>query len=149
MLVCRKRLYLIFLLFMLKIDGCEVYEPEALNLTCFCLLGDSFDVPHESFQASNKEKFIHFSRSIAPHGVLYNHRPIPVIILRYMNKYEDDCALIPYPKLSPTSYIPNQELPEAKSELQGETVGVCSSYKRGGQPPYNSALRSLQMCLHV
>ena len=32
---------------------------------------------------------------------------------------------------------PNQELSGAKSSLQGETVGVCSSYKRGGQPPYN------------
>ena len=45
--------------------------------------------------------------------------------------------------------LPNQELSGAKSELHGETVGVCSSYKRGGQPPYNSALRSLQMCLLV
>ena len=45
--------------------------------------------------------------------------------------------------------LPNQELSKAKSELQGEIVGVCSSYKRGGQPPYNSALRSLQMCLLV
>ena len=33
--------------------------------------------------------------------------------------------------------LPNQELSGAKSELQGGTVGVCSSYKRGGQPPYN------------
>ena len=45
--------------------------------------------------------------------------------------------------------LPNQELSGAKSELQEETVGVCSSYKRGGQPPYNSALRNLQMCLFV
>ena len=45
--------------------------------------------------------------------------------------------------------IPNQELSGAKSELQGETVGLCSFYKRGGQPPYISALRSLQMCLFV
>ena len=44
---------------------------------------------------------------------------------------------------------PNQELSGAKSELQGETVGVCSFYKRGGQPPYDSALRSLQMFLFV
>ena len=41
--------------------------------------------------------------------------------------------------------LPNQELSGAKSELQGETVGVCSFYKRSSQPPYNSALRSLQM----
>ena len=34
--------------------------------------------------------------------------------------------------------IPNQELSRANSALQGETVGVCSSYKRGGQPQYNS-----------
>ena len=33
--------------------------------------------------------------------------------------------------------LPNQELSGAKSELQGETVGVCSFYERGGQPPYN------------
>ena len=33
--------------------------------------------------------------------------------------------------------LPNQELSGAKSSLQGETVGVCSSYKRGGQPPHN------------
>ena len=33
--------------------------------------------------------------------------------------------------------LPNQELSGAKSSLQGEAVGVCSSYKRGGQPPYN------------
>ena len=33
--------------------------------------------------------------------------------------------------------VPNQELSGAKSELQGETVGLCSSYRRGGQPPYN------------
>ena len=32
---------------------------------------------------------------------------------------------------------PNQELSGAKSELQGGTVGVCSSHERGGQPPYN------------
>ena len=31
--------------------------------------------------------------------------------------------------------LPNQELSGAKSELQGETVGVCSFYKRSGQPP--------------
>ena len=43
--------------------------------------------------------------------------------------------------------IPNQELSGAKSELQGETVGVCSSYRRVGQLPYNSALRSLQIVL--
>ena len=47
------------------------------------------------------------------------------------------------------SSVPNQELSGAKSELQGETVGVCSFYKRGGQPPYNSALRSMQMSLFV
>ena len=35
--------------------------------------------------------------------------------------------------------LPNQELSGAKSELLGETVGVCSSYKRGDQPPYNSS----------
>ena len=46
--------------------------------------------------------------------------------------------------------LPNQELSGAKSELQEETVvGVCSFYKRGDQPPYNSALRSLQMFLFV
>ena len=45
--------------------------------------------------------------------------------------------------------LPNQELSGAKSELLGEMVGVCSFYKRSGQPPYNSALRSLQMCLLV
>ena len=33
--------------------------------------------------------------------------------------------------------LPNQELSGAKSELQGGMVGVCSSNKRGGQPPYN------------
>ena len=33
--------------------------------------------------------------------------------------------------------LPNQELSGAKSELQGRTVGVCSSYERSGQPPYN------------
>ena len=43
--------------------------------------------------------------------------------------------------------LPNQELSGAKSELQGETVGVCSSYKRGGQPPYSSSLRNLQFVL--
>ena len=31
--------------------------------------------------------------------------------------------------------LPNQELSGAKSELQGGTVGVCSSYKRSGQTP--------------
>ena len=45
--------------------------------------------------------------------------------------------------------LPNQELSGAESELQGETVGVCSFYKEVGQPPYNSALRSMQMCLLV
>ena len=33
--------------------------------------------------------------------------------------------------------LPNQELTLAKSALQDETVGVCSSYKRGGHPPNN------------
>ena len=44
---------------------------------------------------------------------------------------------------------PNQELSGAKFELQRKTVGVCSSYRRVGQLPYNSALRVMQMCLHV
>ena len=43
--------------------------------------------------------------------------------------------------------LPNQELSGAKSELQGGTVGVCSSYKRAAQPPNKYALRSMQMCL--
>ena len=43
-----------------------------------------------------------------------------------------------------TTAIPNQELSEAKSALQGETVGVCSSYKKGGQPPYNLPAAHLQ-----
>ena len=30
--------------------------------------------------------------------------------------------------------LPNQELSGAKFELQGQMVGVCSFYKRGGQP---------------
>ena len=37
--------------------------------------------------------------------------------------------------------VPNQELSGAKSELQGETVGVCSFYKWGGQPSYNVPAR--------
>ena len=37
--------------------------------------------------------------------------------------------------------LPNQELSGAKSELQGEMVGVCSFYKRGGQPPCNIPAR--------
>ena len=45
--------------------------------------------------------------------------------------------------------LPNQELSVAKSELQGETVSVCSSYKRGGQPLYKCAVRSMQICLLV
>ena len=44
---------------------------------------------------------------------------------------------------------PKQELSGAKSELQGGTVGVCSSYKRVGQPSYNCALQNMQMCLLV
>ena len=40
--------------------------------------------------------------------------------------------------------LPNQELLGAKSLLQGETLGVCSSYKRGGQPPYNLPAAHLQ-----
>ena len=47
-------------------------------------------------------------------------------------------------KLTAIYYIeslPNQELSWAKSELQGETVGVRSFYKRGGQPPYNLPAR--------
>ena len=47
------------------------------------------------------------------------------------------------------SALPNQELSGAKSELQGETVDVRSSYKEVGQLSYNSALRSMQMCLLV
>ena len=35
------------------------------------------------------------------------------------------------------------------SELQGGMVGVCSSYKGVGQPPYYCALRGMQMCLLV
>ena len=37
----------------------------------------------------------------------------------------------------PFNLLSNQELSGAKSAFQGETVGVCSSYKRRGQPPYN------------
>ena len=45
--------------------------------------------------------------------------------------------------------LPNQELSGAKSELQRETVGVRSSYRRVDQLPYNSALRRVQMYLRV
>ena len=48
--------------------------------------------------------------------------------------------------------LPNQELSGAKSELQGGTVGVCSSHKKGGQPPYSlpaAHLRFTQRRLHV
>ena len=31
----------------------------------------------------------------------------------------------------------NEDISGAKSALQGETVGVCSSYKWGGQSPYD------------
>ena len=41
--------------------------------------------------------------------------------------------------------LPNQELSGAKSELQGETVGVRSFYKRGGQPSYNLPARPLSV----
>ena len=37
--------------------------------------------------------------------------------------------------------LPNQKLSRAKSELQRETVGVYSSYKSVGQPPYNEACK--------
>ena len=50
--------------------------------------------------------------------------------------------------------IPNQELLEAKSELPGGTVGVCSFHRRCGQLPYNLPIihlrftpRSRQVCL--
>ena len=39
--------------------------------------------------------------------------------------------------------LPNQELSGAKSELQGETVGLWSFYRRVDQLPYNSALRRM------
>ena len=42
-------------------------------------------------------------------------------------------------------HLPNQELSGAKSALQGETEGVCSSYKRGGQPPYNLPAAHLRL----
>ena len=41
-------------------------------------------------------------------------------------------------------YLPNQELSGAKSALQGEKVGVCLSYKRGGQPLYNLPVAHLR-----
>ena len=37
----------------------------------------------------------------------------------------------------PVPILPKQELSGAKSSFQWETVGVCSSYKRDGQSPYN------------
>ena len=40
-----------------------------------------------------------------------------------------------YNKALQMAIVPNQEISGAKSWLQGETVGVCSFYKRGGQPP--------------
>ena len=50
--------------------------------------------------------------------------------------------------------LPNQELSGAKSELPGETVGVCSFRRRCGQLLYNLPIthfrftpRSLQVCL--
>ena len=76
------------------------------------------------------------------HSVLHNftkHKELMIkktlIFLRQMIRQRDS--------------IPNQELSGAKSELEGETVGLCSFYKWGDQPPYNSALRSLQMFLFV
>ena len=51
--------------------------------------------------------------------------------------------------MSRESILPKQELSGAKSDLKAETVGVCSSYKRVGQLPYNTALRNLQICLLV
>ena len=50
---------------------------------------------------------------------------------------------------SDISSLPNQELSGAKSELQWETVGVCSSYRRVGQLPYNYALQRVKMYLLV
>ena len=52
--------------------------------------------------------------------------------------------------------LPNQELSGAKSELPGETVGVCSFHRKCGQLPYNLLIthlrftpRSLQVSLLV
>ena len=40
--------------------------------------------------------------------------------------------------------LPNQELSGAKSELPGETVGVCSFHRRCGQLPYNLPITHLR-----
>ena len=42
------------------------------------------------------------------------------------------------------SILPNQELSGAKSELPGETVGVCSFNRRCGQLPYNFPVTHLR-----
>ena len=47
-------------------------------------------------------------------------------------------------RLTEFELIPNQELSGAKYALQGETVGVCSSYKRSAQPPYNLSVAHLR-----
>ena len=54
----------------------------------------------------------------------------------------------------PLSEVPNRELSEAKSELPGGTVGVCSFHRRCRQLPYNLPIthiwftpQSLQVCL--
>ena len=57
-------------------------------------------------------------------------------------------SAVPWQNDTPTVQ-PNQELSLAKFELQEETVGVCSSYRRIGQIPHKCALRSMQMCLLV
>ena len=42
------------------------------------------------------------------------------------------------------SFLSNRQLSGAKSALPGETMGVCSSYKRGDQPPYNLPVAHLR-----
>ena len=75
-------------------------------------------------------------------------------ILSYISSAVDNYTFSVLDKLHKT--LPNQELSEAKSELPGGTVGVCSFHRRCGQLPYNLPIthlrftpRSLQVCLRA
>ena len=91
--------------------------------------------------AVNFEEFFSLkaSRQTRKIGPMYSH------IWYYIGVIYPDQEICPFL----VCRVAQSRIIGAKSELQGETVGVCSSYKRVDQPPYNSALRSMQMCLLV
>ena len=76
------------------------------------------------------------TESIRPAILLFLQKEIQVVYPFFLQLPEKP------PRLKRMAY-PIKNYRGLSPNYRGEMVGECSFYKRGGQPPYNSALRRL------